>query len=123
VVTIQKNIKFWFVIILPVYFFIVQNSIQNKHTHFYSGGIVVTHSHPVDSEKNQPINEHDHTRTEIVFFQQLNFDSYTTAPELRINKHEFFVVSKYFIADDKKHKFSFTHEPFKRGPPGYFHSV
>ncbi|MFW5756972.1 MAG: hypothetical protein ACOCWK_10230 [Tangfeifania sp.] len=123
VVTIQKNIKFWFVIVLPVYFFIAQNSIQNKHTHFYSNGIVVTHSHPIDSDEEQPVNDHDHTQTEIVFFQQLNFDFYTTPPELRINKRELIVVSKYFIADDNKYKFALLQEPFKRGPPGYFHSV
>jgi len=120
---IRKNIKFLFVFILPVYFFIVQNSIQNKHTHFYSTGIVVTHSHPINGDNDKPVNDHDHTQTEIVFFQQLNFDSYTTPPELRINKLKFIVVSNYFIADDKKHKFSFTQEPFKRGPPHYFHSV
>jgi hypothetical protein len=118
---IRLNIKFLFVFILPVYFYIVQNSIQNKHTHFYPNGIVVTHSHPVDSEHGQPINEHNHTKTEIVLFQQLNIDSHNIAPETETDKTEFFVEKNFFIDNDKKSTSLPLQHHFKRGPPRIFH--
>lgn len=77
---IRKHSRLLFVLTLPVYFFIVQQSIQNKHTHFYPNGIVVTHSHPVDADSNEPVNHHNHTKTEICFFNTFHFN-FVTLPD------------------------------------------
>ena len=77
---IRQNIKFVFILILPVYLFIVENSILNKHTHVYSNGLIITHSHPLDSESDGPVN-HDHTKSEINLTCGLNID-FHLAPEL-----------------------------------------
>ena len=78
---IRKNTKLLFILVLPVYFYIVQSSILNKHTHFYANGLVVTHSHSVDLNENEPINNHEHTQTEICLFYGINFDLYTVTPQ------------------------------------------
>ena len=121
-VFIRKNIRFLFVFILPVYFYIVQNSIQNKHTHFYENGIVVSHSHPVDNATGKPINEHKHTKTEICLFQQISIDSFTPVNELIIETGDFFIARKFVIPEDEKHGCALILQPFKRGPPDTFHS-
>ncbi|MCE4563719.1 hypothetical protein INQ51_05305 [Maribellus sp. CM-23] len=64
----------WFALMLPVYLYIVNSSIQNKHTHFYANGMVVTHSHPLHAEKGETANHHGHSKTEICFFSTLHFD-------------------------------------------------
>jgi len=120
VVFIRKNIRLLFVFILPVYFYIVQSSIQNKHTHFYSNGIVVTHSHPVDTKNNHPIGEHEHSQTEICLFQQLKIDSFINADELNVEIKELFVESNCILANDEMHGFTILLQPLKRGPPSYF---
>ena len=77
---IRQNIKFVFILVLPVYLFIVENSILNKHTHVYSNGLIITHSHPLNSESDGPVN-HDHTKSEINLTCGLNID-FHLAPEL-----------------------------------------
>lgn len=119
-VTIQKNIKFWLVVILPVYFFIVQNSIQNKHTHFYPGGIVVTHSHPLGSDESKPANDHRHTKTEICFFHQVNFDNFTFTPQLEIARTPAVDVVSFFLNNEKNITPLCIEQPVNRGPPNFF---
>ena len=115
--SIRKNIRLLFVFVLPVYIYIVQSSIQNKHTHFYPNGIVVAHSHPVDTENDDPLKDHDHTQTEICLFQQLKIDFFTVSVEMNIKPGEFFVARKFVIVDDEKHGRKLAWQPLKRGPP------
>jgi hypothetical protein len=82
VVFIRENIKVLFILFLPVYFFIAHQSLQNKHTHFYANGIIVSHSHPVSTKKGEPINEHSHSPTEICFYQLVNIDYFSHSGEL-----------------------------------------
>lgn len=42
------------------------------HSHVTTEGIVVTHSHPYDKSDNSPYKSHEHSKSEILFFQQLN---------------------------------------------------
>lgn len=120
---IRKNINFLFVFILPVYFFIFQNTIQNKHTHFYPNGFVVTHSHPLDSGKSQPLQNHEHSKIEICFFFLVNFDYFSFAPELIFKLHGTPVNTNFFIHNENVRDFSFILQPFQRGPPiSFFHS-
>ncbi len=79
---LKKNIKIFIVLFLAAYFYIGYTSIINRHTHFYPNGIVVTHSHPVNksSKEGKPINDHDHSSTEICFFQCTSFDKVILPP-------------------------------------------
>lgn len=73
-----------FALVLPVYLFIVQSSITNRHTHFFANGMVISHSHPFDhSEKGAA--KHDHTQKEICFYSSLNGDFYQSEPETFIH--------------------------------------
>lgn len=119
VVFIRKNIRLLFVFVLPVYFYIVQSSIQNKHTHFYSNGIVVTHSHPLDAKNNHPIGEHEHSQTEICLFQQLKIDSFINAVELNVEIKELFVERNCIFTNEEEYGFTITLQSLKRGPPSH----
>jgi hypothetical protein len=81
---IRKNRRFIFILVLPVYFFIVQNSLLNKHTHFYANGMVVTHSHPLNHEDENHGEKHSHSKTEICFFQNLKIDYFTINPKIQV---------------------------------------
>lgn len=114
---IRRNTNILFVLILPVYFYIVQNSIQNKHTHVYANGIVVTHSHAFDKDGETPTSEHEHSKTEICLYSCLHFDFYE-APvltELKVNSTE--IHKKYFIENDQVDTFSPFLNIIPRGPP------
>ncbi|MCY1720592.1 hypothetical protein OU798_09580 [Prolixibacteraceae bacterium Z1-6] len=114
---IRKHINILFVFILPVYLYIVQNSIQNKHTHVYANGIVITHSHPLDKESDDPINKHNHSKTEICLYSSLHFDFYE-APQiagLTIDLNE--THKAYFVANETIDLFSPFLKTIPRGPP------
>jgi hypothetical protein len=117
VIFIRENIKFLFVFILPAYFYIVQNSIQNKHSHFTSNGIVVTHSHPFDAENDNPFESHQHTKTEICFFSQLNFDYYNFSPDLQVLSVEPPECILPFLKKEVYYNSVSLFQPDPRGPP------
>ena len=102
---------------LPVYFFIVQQSIQNKHTHFYPNGIVVTHSHPLDTAGDEPINHHEHTKTEICFFNSLHFHFFTITEPLNIAFLEDETEKELPVYDDILDDTSRYLKVIPRGPP------
>jgi hypothetical protein len=81
---IRKNIRFIFILVLPIYFFIVQNSLLDKHTHFYANGMVITHSHPLNHEDENHGAKHSHSKTEICFFQNLKIDYFRITPEIQV---------------------------------------
>jgi hypothetical protein len=107
------------VFILPVFLFIVQNTIQNKHTHFYPNGIVITHSHPIPQNDGEPKKEHDHTKTEICFFHQVNFNYFTYPHQFEIPRA--FVTNQlsYFLFNERKITSLCTELPVNRGPPSF----
>lgn len=114
---IRRHINILFVLILPVYLYIVQNSIQNKHTHVYANGIVVTHSHPLDVAGDLPVTNHDHTKTEICLYSNLHFDFYE-APvltELVVDLSE--TYTDYVIENDEAISFSHFSSSIPRAPP------
>ncbi len=82
---IRKNTKVLFILVLPVYFLIIQNSILNKHTHFFANGLVITHSHPLDKSSDVPVKSHGHTQKEICLFSLLNINFHTATPEYNID--------------------------------------
>jgi hypothetical protein len=116
-VFVRENSKLLFILFLPVYFFIAHQSLQNRHTHFYANGIMVTHSHPLSNEEGQPINEHSHSPTEICFYQLINIDYFShsgeqlielkiPAPDKCFNRSEIQTANQTFIQ-----------APDSRGPP------
>ncbi len=114
---IRKNIKIVFLLVIPVHFFIAQNSILNKHTHFYANGIVVTHSHPVNKKDRHPISDHRHTKTEICFFHSIHFDAFIVPDGISIKKNLYLKPSNYFIFNDRIENVSICGPLSLRGPP------
>lgn len=117
VLLIRKHTNLLFVLILPVYLYIVQNSIQNKHTHVYANGIVVTHSHPTSNTNDSPFNKHNHTHREICLFASFNLDLYET-PDFAEFKFETPEVDiDYFISNQKVEAIPVLLHAKPRAPP------
>jgi len=114
---IRRHIKFLFVFVLPVYLFIVQQTIQNKHTHFYPNGIVVIHSHPVNKEAGQPMNSEGHSKTEILLYASLHFDLYKTSDFTFIEFVQNGESRNFYIADERLEYTELYLETIPRGPP------
>lgn len=114
---IRQNIKLLFILVLPVYFHIIQTSILNKHTHFYANGLVVTHSHVADNEGDEPLNNHDHSQTEICLYCGLDIDLHISAEEIVLD----LIVnneSANFIVEDVQIKYTSPRSQLiPRGPP------
>ena len=114
---IRENTRLIFLLVLPVYLFIVQASVTNRHTHFYPNGMVVTHSHPFQPGEDGSEAGHSHSKTEICFYAGLSSDLYHAEPVLQLLPHEGFVsVAKWFFKEESKSLqslFSFG----LRGPP------
>ena len=85
---IRKNTKLLFILVLPVYFYIVQSSILNRHSHFLPNGMVITHSHPLDKNSEGSDNDHHHNKTEICFFSNIHFDYYSVSPEIQLKIYD-----------------------------------
>jgi hypothetical protein len=114
---IRKNTRLIFILVLPVYFFIVQNSLLNKHTHFNANGIVVTHSHPVNHENGKSADTHNHSKTEICFFQSLHIDYFRISPELIIDFKNESSKAEYFETGLLSDYSSPVIQFISRGPP------
>lgn len=114
---IRKNTRFLFILILPVYFFIVQSTLLNIHTHVSKNGLIIVHSHPVSSKNGEPINKHHHSNVEICIYSQIHFDYYNIPPSIQIwfsdavDSHEFFIYNESFLNS------SGFHTKTLRGPP------
>lgn len=116
---IRKNIKFVYILVLPVYFYIVQNSILNKHTHVFSNGIVVIHSHHIDRNSNHPINEHNHSKSEIQLFCNLNIDLYFVPEQMQVEILLQENTTNYFVENEKVAFLSDVLVVDSRGPPAF----
>lgn len=115
--TIRNHSALFALLTLLAYFFIAQTSIQTKHTHFYPNGVVITHSHPIHSEEDEPINQHHHSKSEICFFNNLQFQSYQISEPLGIQLISVEIQTEYFIADDEFFSSEQHLKPVPRGPP------
>jgi hypothetical protein len=114
---IRKNIRFLFVLFLPVYFLIVHQSLQNKHAHFYPNGVIVVHAHPVSHQDRTPINEHSHSKTEICFYQTVNFEYYTLSEETGIEETQPVVTDHVVFSKERGWEMPFFNHHDTRGPP------
>lgn len=102
---------------LPVYFYIVQNSILNKHTHVYSNGLVVTHSHTLDLDGDEPANNHEHSQTEICLYCGLSIDLHLVGIQAKIDFISVEKSAEYRSADTKSKYASYLQHSVTRGPP------
>ena len=102
---------------MPVYIFIAQSSLHNRHTHISANGIVISHSHPVNHADHEPINAHDHSGSEICFYHLVQFDYFSPSPEIQIIIQEYSTWENFYVADDKSKQQLLLHRNFKRGPP------
>ena len=100
-----------------MYLLIIQSSILNKHTHFSPNGVVVTHSHPLDKNSDDPVKSHGHSQTEICLFSVLNIDLHNSITEYVID----FIAadnSETFIVANVRSEYSSPHfQIAPRGPP------
>ena len=60
-VSLRKNIRFLYILFLLVFLYIVHQSLQNKHAHFFANGEVV-HSHPLNENDENPVKNHNHSK-------------------------------------------------------------
>nr|WP_321487452.1 hypothetical protein [uncultured Draconibacterium sp.] len=113
---IRKHTNFLFVLILPVYLYIVQNSIQNEHTHVYANGIVVTHSHPI-SRSDGPNNNHKHSQREINLYASLHFGLYETPDFVEFDFEIPATHIDYLILDEQEVAIPVSLHIIPRAPP------
>jgi len=117
VVFIRKNIRLLFVLFVPVYFFVAHSSLQNRHTHISANGIVITHSHPVNHNDNDPLNAHDHSDSEICFYHLVYFDYFSSSPKLEIIAPVVRQQVNFFTVNESRlQQFPVAHH-LTRGPP------
>ncbi len=114
---IRKNTRVLFILVLPVYFLIIQGSILNKHTHFFSNGLVATHSHPLDKKSDDPVKSHDHSQSEICLFSVLNIDLHTATAEYFIDFKTPDNPGTFLVADIQIEYTSPNYQLVPRGPP------
>lgn len=115
---IRKNTKLLFILILPVYFYIIQNSILNKHTHIYANGLVITHSHILDyDDEGKPIKDHNHSQTEISLFSGLNIDLHIVTTQQTIEFKISDESENFMVADVQVKNTSSNFQIVPRGPP------
>ncbi|WP_319482683.1 hypothetical protein [uncultured Draconibacterium sp.] len=113
---IRKHTNLLFVLILPVYLYIVQTSIQNKHTHVYANGIVVTHSHST-SDSDGPNNNHKHSQREINLYASLHSDLYETPGLTAFNFEVPADLVVYIISNDQEVTIPVSLHTIPRAPP------
>jgi hypothetical protein len=114
---IRENIRLFFCLFLPVYFLVVHQSLQNKHAHFYPNGVVVVHTHPVSHQEGVPINEHSHSKTEICFYQIINFDYFTCTADIIIEEIQPAFATHIVSAEEKLRLTQLIQHHDNRGPP------
>ncbi|WP_139249679.1 hypothetical protein [Mariniphaga anaerophila] len=112
-----------FALFVPIYFFIAQNSLQNRHTHISAHGIVITHSHPVNHNNSEPINAHDHSKSEICFYHLVQFGYFVTAPEIHFTPQAQPLPENIFIPEEKATQQLFFCHHLTRGPPAFLNPI
>ena len=117
---IRKHSTLLALLTLLAYFFIAQTSIQTKHTHFYPNGVVITHSHPMHSNgegNGEPATKHHHSKSEICFFNNLQFHSYNISDPISIEVASREICLHYYVGNDSIKYGSDYLKIDPRGPP------
>ena len=70
-----RHIKSIILVFLPLYFIFLHHSMQNYHSHFFSGGIVITHTHSFDNnDTNSQDNNKEQSENQIIVFHGFSLD-------------------------------------------------
>ncbi len=117
----QNNIRFLILLILPIHFLILRNSIMNRHTHVLPGGFVVTHAHPLNKENaaDGRAAQHGHTKAEFFFFQLITV-TFFDVPAQVVFDHAFRVfIQTCIIPVDNYYSFLQATNKTSRAPPSF----
>ncbi len=115
-VYLRGNIKFLYVLFLPVFLFTGNQSLQNKHTHLYSNEIII-HSHPLEKNNEAPVTNHNHTKAEIFFYSLVNFDYYSHSGEQLFDTSTVTTPNIYTTSREKSPYIVWLYNTGSRDPP------
>lgn len=114
---IRRHIKLLFILTLPVYLYIVQSTISNKHSHVDANGVVYVHAHPTDSRADEPVSEHEHSRTEVFMYNSLQLDYYDVAVSEGIQHFLHAAEANFPVDEFSNHFFTYYALKSSRAPP------
>jgi hypothetical protein len=80
-IRLRQILRYSILLLLPMYFIVLGNSISNRHTHILPNGFLVSHAHPFEKGDTPGKNNHDHTQTQYFFYQSLDNLSHTIGSE------------------------------------------
>jgi hypothetical protein len=79
--------------------------------------MVVTHSHPADTENGESNDGHEHSKNEICFYSAVHFDYFLITSELQILENDSSTPKGYFIHDEDYFHLTLSLHKTLRGPP------
>ena len=113
---LRKYIKLFILLVLPVYLFLLGNSMSNMHLHVLSNGMVVKHAHPFDREADSQ-EHHSHSDAETCYYQAFFLDFFDTSEPI----HQLIadLSASEMIVQFMELDYSFQHSNpnYLRGPP------
>jgi hypothetical protein len=112
----RKYTRFLYILVLLVFIFISHQSLQNKHAHFYNNNTII-HSHPLNGNDENPIKNHNHSKTEIYFLQIISFEyfSHTGMQYFEVVTHV--IPSVFYNADEQSDYYVIPGKNGSRDPP------
>lgn len=71
---ISHHLKYWSLLFLPAIIWLFTNATINSHTHILHNGIKISHAHPYDKDKSEPIQYpgHNHTKDELILLDLIS---------------------------------------------------
>lgn len=116
-----KNIKFGVLVFLPVYFIFLHHSMQSYHSHFFSGGIVITHTHPFDYDGSKPQeNNTEQSENQIIIFHGFSLDLGDNIQHSYTNEYFTSYFTKIILPVKHKECVRFYRKNTGRAPPEIF---
>lgn len=80
--TLRKYIKVFILLVLPVYLFLLVNSMMNMHLHVLSNGMIVRHAHPFNHQEDAK-QHHHHSKSETCYYQAFFLDYLDTSEPIQ----------------------------------------
>ena len=121
----QNNIRFLILLILPIHFLVLRNSIMNRHTHVLPGGFVVTHAHPLNKKDaaNGRAAQHGHTKAEFFFFQLITVTFFDVPAQVVFNNAFQVFIQTCIIPVKNYYSFLQVRNKTSRAPPSFPETV
>lgn len=115
-VYLRRNIRLLNVLFLPVFLFIGNQTLQNKHSHIYSNKTVI-HSHPLEKSNKVPIRDHNHTKAEFFFYNLVYFYCYSHSKEQSFEIVTTSTPNLYLITEEQIPRIIWLYNTDSRDPP------